>query len=246
MDITTTLYSQLFGIIVGSILFGIITVQAMLYAERFPRDPWHIQWVVWLLWYCYIQFISRYRSYFATHTSIAGFIVQLFFLSRYWFEYAGLFNPSVRTISLATLEGELLASKLWFCFSAVTDVMLAAALAIEMRRQHTGYSRTDSMLNRLALYGIATGGVTAAAVVAAVFMTLVAHHYEGFDLIGFPLGGLYITTFLANLHTRSALRTIIHSESLELSATAPHTFGTPRPTNTGVLVASIVIFRRDD
>ncbi|KAF8306815.1 hypothetical protein DL93DRAFT_2232437 [Clavulina sp. PMI_390] len=313
-DLTTTLYSQLFGILIGSILLGIITVQAMLYYQKFPRDPRSTRWVVGLLWFMQafeIGVSSRgvyeinitgqknlkvlavqpwYRSYFATHTTVAGFIVQLFFLSRYWSvsrnvhvtislsllvattlgeivfhcysalatltknTQAGFLRHAVSVIRSyqfphspsATLAGELVASKFWLCFSATADLMLAAALAIEMRRHHTGYSRTDSTLNRLAIYGVATGAVTATAVFAEIFMTLVAHHYEGFVLIGFPLGGLYITTFLANLHTRSALRTIIGSESYELSATAPRTFGPPRNTNTNVTVTSVIVLQRDE
>ncbi|KAF8306814.1 hypothetical protein DL93DRAFT_2088418 [Clavulina sp. PMI_390] len=77
----------------------------------------------------------------------------------------------------------MILAKFLVCFQAAADVMLAAASTVEMRRQHTGYSSTDSMLNRLAVYGVATGGVTATVVMAELFMTFVAHHYEGFTLI---------------------------------------------------------------
>ncbi|KAF8306813.1 hypothetical protein DL93DRAFT_164168 [Clavulina sp. PMI_390] len=268
-------YSQLIGIILGSFLFGIITVQTMLYYHRFPRDSWGTRWVVGWLWlmqafesgvssYAIYQILITsqinfellviqpwYRSYFATHTTVTGFTVQSFFLWRYWSVSRNrpvtillgllVLNTlgfaiyiSVRSFQfpdsgLATLEGELWASKFWLSFSAATDVVLAAALVIEMRRQHTGYSRTDSLLNRLAIYGVGTGGVTATAVIADLFTSVVARHYEGFALIGLPLGGLYIATFLANLHTRSALRTIVDSQSLELSTTTPRTFGPRHP-----------------
>ncbi|KAF8308671.1 hypothetical protein DL93DRAFT_2170906 [Clavulina sp. PMI_390] len=275
-----------------SSLWGIITVQVMMYYQKFPRDPRATRWVVGLLWFMQafdigissrgvyeiliqgqndlevLAILPWYRSYFAAHTTIAGFIVQFFFLWRYWSVSKNLYITTSLSLlvattlafaifsavrssqfphsALATLAGSMFASKLWLCFSATTDLMLAAALAIEMRRHHTGYSRTDSTLNRLAIYGVATGGVTATAVFAEIFMTLVANHYEGFVLIGIPLGGLYITTFLANLHTRSALRNIISPESYQLSATAPRTFGANRTTHTNVTVTSVVVLQRDE
>ncbi|KAF8306810.1 hypothetical protein DL93DRAFT_163791 [Clavulina sp. PMI_390] len=289
--IAPTLYSQLFGIFIGSILLGIITVQAMLYYQKFPRDPRSTRWVVGLLWFMQafeIGISSRgtyevlitsqkdfnkiaiqpwYRSYFATHTTVSGFTVQMFFLWRYWsvsrnlpvtlllsvlvaFTLAFALYIVVRSYqfpqsTLFTLEAELWPSKLWLSFSAAADAMLALALVVEMRKQHTGYSRTDSMLNRLAIYGIATGGVTATAVIAELFMSLVAHHEEGLLLMGLPLGGVYIATFLANLHTRSALRTIMNPESIELTSAPPRTYGGHLPPTTSVTVTSVVVFQRD-
>ncbi|KAF8294529.1 hypothetical protein DL93DRAFT_2173976 [Clavulina sp. PMI_390] len=254
--VTANLYNELCGILLASTLFGIFTVQSMLYYQRFPRDPPNSRWLNDL------DPTSKqpwYRSYYVTHAPVVGFAVHLFFLSRYWSVSRNapvtmllgalalstfgsalyvVFRSYQLSSAIAVFQEELSASKLWLSFSAATDVTLAAALAVEMRRQHTG---TDSVLNRLAIYGIATGGVTATVVVVELFMTLVAHRYEGFTLIVSPLGSLYITTFLAGLHTRWTLRTFIQPGSIELSTNVPRTFGAP-PQNMAVTTTSVILW----
>ncbi|KAF8310768.1 hypothetical protein DL93DRAFT_2169489 [Clavulina sp. PMI_390] len=211
-----------------------------------------------------------YRSYFGTHTTVSAVIVQLFFLWRYWSVSRNLPITILLTLlvaftlgfaiflvvrsyqfsdsALTTLEAEVWASTLWLSFSAVADAMLAIALAVEMRKQPerepSNLLRTDSLLNQLALYGVATGAVTASAVIAELFLCSVVHIYEGLILIGLPLGSLYIATFLANLHTRSYLRATGGLESLELTSTAI----TPQrlQQTTDIIVSSIMVLKHDD
>ncbi|KAF8309520.1 hypothetical protein DL93DRAFT_1760412 [Clavulina sp. PMI_390] len=88
------------------------------------------------------------------------------------------------------------------------DIILAVALAIEMRNR-TGYSKkTDSVLNRVAVYGVATGAVTATLVSVQLLLYVAWNLYEDLIFFGMPYGGVYIATFLANLHTRSSLKRI--------------------------------------
>ncbi|KAF8318118.1 hypothetical protein DL93DRAFT_2153865 [Clavulina sp. PMI_390] len=110
--------------------------------------------------------------------------------------------------------------KVWLSFASATDILIAASLAFEMRKRHTGLSKTDTVLNRIALYGAATGAVTATVVTTQLLLFTVGGMFEPIIFFGmyieivskwlnvYPLGGIYITTFLANLHTRSSLRVL--------------------------------------
>ncbi|KAF8321583.1 hypothetical protein DL93DRAFT_2072324 [Clavulina sp. PMI_390] len=97
--------------------------------------------------------------------------------------------------------------------TALTDVLLASVLAFEMRKRRTGHSRTNSILNRLILYVVATGAISASLVIVMLFLFTIANIIESVLLFALPLGAIYITTLLANLHLRSSLRTALEVPS---------------------------------
>ncbi|KAF8319300.1 hypothetical protein DL93DRAFT_2225243 [Clavulina sp. PMI_390] len=176
-----------------------------------------------------------YRSYCGTHGVVVAFAVQSFFLLRYWSVSRNLFVTiplslsvlldfafgvycvwrSYRTpqSSIAALESQGWAFTVWLALAAASDVILAISLAFEMRKRRTGHHRTDSVLNRLALYGVATGAITATVVIILLFLFVVADRVEIFLLFVIPLGAVYIVTLLSNLHLRISLRTALEAPS---------------------------------
>ncbi|KAF8309519.1 hypothetical protein DL93DRAFT_2230900 [Clavulina sp. PMI_390] len=203
-----------------------------------------------------------YQSYFGTHGVLVAMMVQTFFLTRFWTISRNLpvtislvvlvtaalglgLYIMVRSYmfpnsALETLNAESTAAVIaWLSFAAGADIILAVALALELRNLHTGYSKTDSVLNRVAVYGVATGAVTATLVSIQLLMYAVWNLFEDLIFFGLPLGGVYIATFLANLHTRSSLQRIATrtvSDGIELAS---------RRQPTHVTVTSTVVFRRD-
>ncbi|KAF8316108.1 hypothetical protein DL93DRAFT_2166337 [Clavulina sp. PMI_390] len=195
-----------------------------------------------------------YLSYYGTHGVMVACMVQSFFVSRYWIGNASSIYPRTRIISLdVTVESYLSPQSsfntlaaidkvltAWLTLTTFTDITVAATLAFEMRKRRTGFFKTDSMLNRVAIYGVATGAVTATIVTIQLLLYTVADMLEPILFFGMPLGGIYIATFLANLHTRSSLRGMgSDAGAIELS---PVSATLPR---TDVTVTSVVLHARD-
>jgi len=95
---------------------------------------------------------------------------------------------------------------MWLGCQAITDLTLAGSMTFLLRRQRTGFMRTDNAINRMVFYTINTGTITS--VVAVII--LVTFVIDGFHFVvlalGIPLGGIYIMTMLANLHSRLKIR----------------------------------------
>ncbi|EPT05146.1 hypothetical protein FOMPIDRAFT_1045211 [Fomitopsis schrenkii] len=87
-----------------------------------------------------------------------------------------------------------------------TDMVTALALCFFLRNLRTGYSRDDSLVNRLTLYALNTGVVTSAISLATVILYDIMP--ENFIFMGFyfVLSKLYANSFLATLNTRKVIR----------------------------------------
>ncbi|KAF8310771.1 hypothetical protein DL93DRAFT_2084144 [Clavulina sp. PMI_390] len=72
VDLTRVLYSYLFGILVASILSGVITVQIHLYYKRFPRDSLSTHCVV-----CEPAPLIKHRSNNFVVTVLSGLLSQV-------------------------------------------------------------------------------------------------------------------------------------------------------------------------
>ncbi|KAF9512080.1 hypothetical protein BS47DRAFT_1363375 [Hydnum rufescens UP504] len=80
----------------------------------------------------------------------------------------------------------------WPAIQAIADIVIATCMCLVLRHRHTGFQKTDSVINLMVLkYG---------------FNFSVA--------ICMPLGGLYSVTMLANLHMRKTLRARLDTPSL--------------------------------
>ncbi|KAL6302840.1 hypothetical protein BKA93DRAFT_791243 [Sparassis latifolia] len=87
-----------------------------------------------------------------------------------------------------------------------TDSVTAIALCIFLRKLRTGYTKDDSIVNRLSLFAVNTGALTSAFSLA----TLVTYDTmpSNFVYMGcyFVVSKLYANSFLATLNTRKVLR----------------------------------------
>jgi hypothetical protein len=95
------------GILISLFLFGIVTVQTSVYYDRFPKDPWHIKYLVafvWILelghtflisyliysttivWYGQVEKLVKFPSLNATiiFGAVITLTVQVFFAYRVW------------------------------------------------------------------------------------------------------------------------------------------------------------------
>jgi len=102
----------------------------------------------------------------------------------------------------------------WLTVQATVDVVIATYMCLLLRRRRTGFQKTDSVINRMALYTISTGLVTS--VLSCISLLLFAKYGVSLSVlvVGMPLGGFYSITMLANLHTRTRLRARLATPSL--------------------------------
>ncbi|KAF8314615.1 uncharacterized protein EI90DRAFT_421247 [Cantharellus anzutake] len=79
----------------------------------------------------------------------------------------------------------------WLTLEAVADLVIAFAMSYFLQKRRTGFRRMDTVLRKLTAYAISTGLVTGPQFIPMIFI--------------FVLGGVYTTSLLANLHSRSKL-----------------------------------------
>ncbi|KAF9509657.1 hypothetical protein BS47DRAFT_140719 [Hydnum rufescens UP504] len=221
-----------FGEVVTAIGFGILTVQISSYYRAFPNDGRLLKVAVGFLWaleafqlgcvsqYLYGGFIKHYYNplplarstwefgMFQVTVVVASVTVQTFFAHHVYSLsgnlYLGIFVPLCSFSSYLDCTWLIVT---WLAIQAVSDVVIATCMCILLRRRRTGFQRTDSIINRMVFYTIATGSVTGvlSCLVLGLFVKL------GFEfgvlILSVPLSALYSITMLANLHARKTLRT---------------------------------------
>ncbi|KAI0070445.1 hypothetical protein K474DRAFT_1702157 [Panus rudis PR-1116 ss-1] len=87
-----------------------------------------------------------------------------------------------------------------------TDIATAAALCFFLRNLRTGYSKDDSLINRMTLYAINTGVLTSAVSITTLVLYDIMPDNFIFMAFYFVLSKLYVNSFLATLNTRRVLR----------------------------------------
>ncbi|CAL1712651.1 unnamed protein product [Somion occarium] len=87
-----------------------------------------------------------------------------------------------------------------------TDMATAGALCFFLRHLKTGYSKDDSLINRMTLYAINTGVLTSAVSLTTLVLYDVMPDNFIFMAFYFILSKLYVNSFLATLNTRRILR----------------------------------------
>ncbi|KAF9064537.1 hypothetical protein BDP27DRAFT_1333391 [Rhodocollybia butyracea] len=100
-----------------------------------------------------------------------------------------------------------------FISGAVADVTIASLLTFYIRRNRSGFEKTDSLITLIVRYTVTTGVVTS---LLGIF-TLVAYFLspDGLTFIAmhFCLGRLYTNALLATLNSRSKLRATLEGTS---------------------------------
>ncbi|KAF8312020.1 hypothetical protein DL93DRAFT_2156950, partial [Clavulina sp. PMI_390] len=166
------------------------------------------------------------NSYFAIHTVVSSFIVQLFFLFRLWtlsrsiltvslvlsvvlaqFAFGIVFSVQTFLAHFTSLQQfQSTAIITWLALAAASDTLIAGALTFILRRHRTGFQATDSTIHVIIAYGITTGAVTSILAIILLFCFAVAKRWETPFVIGMPLGGVYIVVLLITLQSRVSLR----------------------------------------
>ncbi|KZT22683.1 hypothetical protein NEOLEDRAFT_1180759 [Neolentinus lepideus HHB14362 ss-1] len=141
------------------------------------KHNWFISVPMWIL--------ALFRLVCASATTALMVHLQSFdqFLNRYrW----------IFTLGLAT--------------SAAVDILIAASLCYYLRRNRTGFSNMDHVIDTIMLYTINNGSLTSLATVISLICWLSMPHTLIFLGFHFAISKLYANSFLATLNTRETLR----------------------------------------
>ncbi|KAF8309637.1 hypothetical protein DL93DRAFT_2230769 [Clavulina sp. PMI_390] len=260
-----SLGTSLIGNILASTLFGIITVQTVLYFNRFSTDPRWIKAMVTFYWvaesvqamltsrglyrnamFHYTVPPPRYTpnpwdlNYWGIHVSVASIAVQTFFSYRLWTlsrhrvynlvvssliignGMLGIHNTAGVYASHGKQPVPLRKLIVFTSLSVTIDLALTLGVTMALRKHRTGFLQTDRILNWINLYGVATGALTSCFALVLLFCTVTGRRKD-FLVAAVPLGGIYITSALAHLHSRSALRAQLSGE-LRLPTNTPQSF----------------------
>ncbi|KAJ6545605.1 hypothetical protein B0H19DRAFT_1267012 [Mycena capillaripes] len=165
--------------------------------------------------------IGQFDPLYVFTTGVVAALAQSFLAARYWllnkfitltlffFVAAGGAFASGATLVIfpqfTDRRKVLIPATTWLFTGAVTDISIALALLLELRKLESSFKETRSLVNRLVAQAIQTGtaGATIALVVLVAFLTNKESNVS--TGIAYCIGRVYCITMLANLNNRKIL-----------------------------------------
>ncbi|KAL1659300.1 hypothetical protein GGG16DRAFT_110514 [Schizophyllum commune] len=90
--------------------------------------------------------------------------------------------------------------------AAAGDVLIAIILCTLLHRSRTGFSRSDTIINKLIIFAVNTGMLTSLCAVGSLISITVAGNTFWYIAFFFCMGRLYTNSLLATLNARKAIR----------------------------------------
>ncbi|KAK7460660.1 hypothetical protein VKT23_009375 [Stygiomarasmius scandens] len=163
----------------------------------------------------------------AVPTGVTGCLVQLFYTVRVW----RLSNKNwfLAIFILVMVLGDAACGTAWVIISllretfqdllgisgltmtinvlsAAADVVIAVALCFLLQKSRTGFTRTDTIINKLILFVVNTGLATSLCAVASLISLLASPDTLIYAAFYFCIGRLYSNSLLAALNARNHIR----------------------------------------
>ncbi|KAF9505108.1 hypothetical protein BS47DRAFT_573112 [Hydnum rufescens UP504] len=153
-----------------------------------------------------VQTFFAYRVYSLSANIYIGVLVQALVFLQFGFgttlSVKAYVNPEFRVV---VREYTWLVVS-WLAIQATADIVIATCMSLLLRHRRTGFQKTDSVINRMALYTISTGLITSVLSCSLLAMFVKHGFHVGELTLAMPLGACYCITMLANLHMRTRLR----------------------------------------
>ncbi|KAJ8521803.1 hypothetical protein ONZ45_g1547 [Pleurotus djamor] len=131
------------------------------------------------------------------------------------------------------------AAATWLISSAVADVLITGSLIATLSRRRTGMAITDSMINKIIIFTIETGLITAAFAVADAILFLSLPDAAFNFIPDFALSKLYTNTLLASLNVRSQRSSDMNRSEVILHVSGVGRDGVPHTTRGGDFAMSV-------
>ncbi|KAJ6545599.1 hypothetical protein B0H19DRAFT_1267006 [Mycena capillaripes] len=169
--------------------------------------------------------IEQFDPLYVFTTGVVAALTQSFLASRYWFLSKNTFITLTLFFFITVATGGAFATgatlvifsqftdrrkaiipgTTWLVTGAVTDISIALALVLELRKVDSSFKETRSLVNRLVAQTIQTGtaGATIALATLVAFLTNTETNVS--TGIAYCIGHVYCITMLANLNNRKSL-----------------------------------------
>ncbi|KAJ7347604.1 hypothetical protein DFH08DRAFT_960905 [Mycena albidolilacea] len=218
-------------------------LQAAYYYRDFKQDNWMLKLLVFsTIAFDSVSMIANYASvylYTITHWASA----QSFLATRYWLLTKNKFTTFILFFFITVAAGGALASgatvaispqykdrrkviipaTTWLLIEAVTDISIALALVLELRKMKSPIKKNRSLVNKLVSQTIQTGTAGATIALAVLIAYLANKESNVTTAIAYCIGRVYCITMLANLNNRKIGKT--WSGTLKSSRMSPETRG---------------------
>ncbi|KAJ7782085.1 hypothetical protein B0H14DRAFT_3893968 [Mycena olivaceomarginata] len=191
----------------------------------------------------YLQNQYWFVPLFVFTTSVVAALAQSFLATRYWLLTKNKFITFILFFFITAAAGGALASgativifpqykdrrkviipaTTWLLIEAVTDVSIALALVLELRKMKSPIKKNRSLVNRLVAQAIQTGTAGATIALTVLIAYLANKESNVTTAIAYCIGRVYCITMLANLNNRKIGKT--WSGSLTSSSVNPETRG---------------------
>ncbi|KAJ3856546.1 hypothetical protein EV368DRAFT_78635 [Lentinula lateritia] len=214
-----TMGAMLVGIIVSAVLYGISLVQTLFYFNRYRDDAWYLKSLV--------AITVLFDTAEAVPTGFTGALVQTFYTVRVWrlskknhvlavvIMLIVLAQTACGTawviisLQLSTFQQLLGISDLTISINALStaaDVIIAASLCFLLAKSRTGFKHSDTMINKLILFGVNTGLATSVCAIASLLSLIASPKTLLYAPFYFCIGRLYSNSLLATLNARNQIR----------------------------------------
>ncbi|THH08673.1 hypothetical protein EW145_g2541 [Phellinidium pouzarii] len=207
MLLDNTLGAVLIGVILVAVLFGVTTVQTMIYYTRSKRDPRYLRYTVAFLWYYtrrvwiitgVFSEVSKKRWFLTLVPAIFTVVTFVFGLG-----FAGKIFSYQSTLQFERISWMLY---LGMGSSAAADLWVAISLCYFLRKAKTGFKSTDTKISILMIYIINTGMLTSLCAILCLVMYIVMPRALVFVSFFFCLPKLYFNSMLAMMNAREIPR----------------------------------------
>ncbi|KAH9850852.1 hypothetical protein C2E23DRAFT_262746 [Lenzites betulinus] len=231
-SLNNTLGAILLGAVFGFMLYGLMAHQAYRYYQTFHTVLWIIVCYEYLIVnFANVANVAKMHWYMKTvfpATALTMLLCQLFYAHRiyqvgpHWrykliagiavlFMIMHLSWAMVATVKIYLAKDiNQFSSSTWlvsiaYGHAVVADVIFAGALVSALRTSHTGFKRTDSVLDTLIKYTVTTGVLTTFFEILVFIFGLVYPDNYIYAAITIPGVKLYSNSMLAMLNCRQAL-----------------------------------------
>ncbi|KAF8185619.1 hypothetical protein K438DRAFT_1973909 [Mycena galopus ATCC 62051] len=179
------------------------------------------------IWGIFRTSIGHFDPLFIFTTSVVAASAQSFLTTRYWLLTKNKFITSILVFFITVAAGGALASgatiaifpqhkdrskviipaTTWLLVEAVTDISIALALVLELRKLKSPIKKNMSLVNRLVAQTIQTGTAGATIALSVLVAYLANKESNVTTAIAYPIGRVYCITMLANLNSRKIGKT---------------------------------------
>ncbi|KAJ3998939.1 hypothetical protein F5050DRAFT_1104613 [Lentinula boryana] len=214
-------------LVVAVLLFDLIhqiliTHTGWVYLVSFSQQPAKLETVIWSLLaevlfngltaFC-VQCFLTYRIWKLSGakmwltTIVISFVLSEFGANISSHREAFAIIAFLRVKTFEQLSAELKGLSVTVNAVAVAgDLFIAGILTLLLQRSKTGFRKSDTMINKLIIFAVNTGGLTSVCAVASLISILAAPTTFIYISFFFSMGRLYTNSLLANLNARSMIR----------------------------------------